>query len=105
MTVSGRVLLKATIGTISPRLFSPFKMQDRVYIDSVKEVFIVAVLTMGDNIKMDLIAHIEQYLGELEQGWKDSDESNNIRVINFLNRPFSNITTYSTLGLSKYVLP
>ncbi len=48
----------------------------------------------------DLIEHLEEHLGQIDGGWKDSDgEAWPYHVLRFVGRPTSNLVTYTTLGL------
>jgi Suppressor of fused protein (SUFU) len=54
---------------------------------------------------MSVVEHLEGHLGLIDQGWKDQTAPGNVRVVCFKDRPFKNIVTYSTLGLSHFELP
>lgn len=54
---------------------------------------------------MSIIEHLEGHLGLIDQGWKDRTAPGNISVVCFRDRPFKDIVTYSTLGLSHFELP
>src|SRR5713101_3867316 len=54
---------------------------------------------------MNPIEHLENHLGEISEGWKDSNLNNPIQVVCFKDRPFEDINTYTTLGLSNNELP
>lgn len=49
-----------------------------------------------------MIKHFEKYLGKISSGWVS--EGSNVQAILFKNQPFKDVSTYSTLGLSKHVL-
>jgi hypothetical protein len=53
---------------------------------------------------MDLPAHIEQYLGRIDYGWKLADATIGFSVIRVLNEPQRGVTAYSTLGMNADVL-
>jgi hypothetical protein len=54
---------------------------------------------------MTLIDHLENHLGEISHGWKDNSSVFDFRVVSFENQPFGGVRTYSTLGLSDFILP
>lgn len=54
---------------------------------------------------MSIIQHLETHLGEIDKGWNDTNSEHTIKVVKFENQPFENVITYSTLGLSNFVLP
>lgn len=53
---------------------------------------------------MNLIEHLEHYLGKISEGWRDRNVNNRIQVVCFKNKPFEDIVTYSTVGLSNFEL-
>lgn len=54
---------------------------------------------------MELINHIEKYLGKITSGESiTSEEYGKLQFLKFQNQPFENIVTYSTLGLSNHIL-
>jgi len=53
---------------------------------------------------ISLIEHIENHLGEIDQGWKLIESTSSIKVVRFLDVPFDDAVTYVTLGLSSYSL-
>lgn len=53
---------------------------------------------------MNLIQHLEHYLGEISYGWKDSGSNSSPTVAAFYNHPFDDINTYVTVGMSDLVL-
>jgi hypothetical protein len=53
---------------------------------------------------MTLIEHLECYLGEISDGWKDSSPDNPIQVVTFRDQPYADINTYLTLGLGNQAL-
>lgn len=53
---------------------------------------------------MTLISHIENMLGQLEQGWTFRAGSSPVQVVRFRNQPFDGVMTYVTLGLSNVLL-
>ena len=53
---------------------------------------------------MTLISHIENTLGQLEQGWSFREGSSPVQVVRFRNQPFDGVVTYVTLGLSNILL-
>jgi Suppressor of fused protein (SUFU) len=53
---------------------------------------------------MDLISHIERYLGAIQGGWKDNSSEHGISIASFKNTPCETVNTFLTLGLSKHVL-
>lgn len=73
---------------------------------SVKVAIEVGKITIRDLKKrtMELIKHLEKYLGEINEGIKLNDREYNISVSIFKNMPFEGINSYCTLGMSKYLL-
>lgn len=54
---------------------------------------------------MELINHIEKYLGKITSGESiTTEEFGKLQFLKFENQPFENIVTYSTLGLSNHIL-
>lgn len=53
---------------------------------------------------MDIVGHIETFLGEISQGWKDWNASNDIQVVCFRDKPRQSVDTFSTLGMSNHIL-
>lgn len=53
---------------------------------------------------MKLINHIEKYLGEIQEGQALEDAKYNVSMSIFKNTPFEQVNTYTSLGLSNYVL-
>lgn len=51
-----------------------------------------------------MIEHIERYLGEIDQGWKDDNSSEGLQVVFFRDCPSETVTTFLSLGLSEHVL-
>src|SRR5260221_7114759 len=54
---------------------------------------------------MNLVEHLENHLGEINEGWKDRNLHNFVQIVSFKDRPYEDINTYTTLGLSNYELP
>lgn len=54
---------------------------------------------------MELIKHIEKYFGTLTEGESVSNENyGKLIFLKFANRPFEDITTYVSMGLSNHIL-
>lgn len=53
---------------------------------------------------MSLIEHIESNLGVIKNSWKLNLENTNLQVVKFLNKPFEDLVTYCTVGLSNFDL-
>ena len=53
---------------------------------------------------MELIEHLEKYLGPITTGRSLKHPSYKLQVVKFENQPEQDIMTFSTLGLSKYNL-
>ena len=49
---------------------------------------------------MTIIDHLEQYLGKIEQGWKDSKSDEGIQIVAIKNSPYESVSTLSSLGMS-----
>jgi hypothetical protein len=50
-----------------------------------------------------MIRHLESHLGKIYSGWQDNSD-NKLQVVLFKNQPQFGISTYSTLGLSDFIL-
>ena len=61
-------------------------------------------LTMANESLTSLPAHYERQLGEIVRGWSDEKQTHSIQVASFKGQPESGVTTFATLGLSRYVL-
>lgn len=48
--------------------------------------------------------YLEQHLGPIVRGWSPVGEPSGVQVCLFADQPISGAVTYSTLGLSQYVL-
>lgn len=53
---------------------------------------------------MTIIEHVEKYLGEIDQGWKDNDSDEGLQIVSFEDCPGETVTTFLSLGLSNHVL-
>lgn len=54
---------------------------------------------------MEVIKHLEKYLGTITEGESVANENyGKLIFLKFANRPFENITTYVSLGLSNHIL-
>jgi hypothetical protein len=53
----------------------------------------------------DLVEHLESHLGPLDAGWKLRGDAGGIQVARFPDQPYSGVSTYVTLGLSRRPLP
>ena len=59
---------------------------------------------MANESLTSLPAHYERQLGEIVRGWSDEKQTHSIQVASFKGQPESGVTTFATLGLSRYVL-
>lgn len=50
-----------------------------------------------------LPVHYERQFGEIARGWSDDKQVHGIQIVSFKSQPEFGITTFATLGLSKYV--
>ena len=53
----------------------------------------------------DVISHLEQHLGPIQEGWKPSAGDSRIHAVHFADRPNPGVDTFTTLGLSRTPLP
>lgn len=53
---------------------------------------------------MELIEHIETYLGQIDKGWSLRFKSRDIQVVKILNCPSLGVSSYVTLGMSAFEL-
>lgn len=53
---------------------------------------------------MAITDHFEQYLGTIDQGWRDNNSEDGFQVVSFQNTPFDSAVTFLTLGLSNHKL-
>ncbi|WP_343575833.1 suppressor of fused domain protein [Pseudomonas sp.] len=53
---------------------------------------------------MNLISHIENTLGKVDQGWTVKSGRGSVQVLCFKNKPYDGVVTYVTLGLSDTAL-
>ncbi|PLK42146.1 hypothetical protein C0V77_22440 [Emticicia sp. TH156] len=53
---------------------------------------------------MNMIEHIETYLGEITTSFLLKNDKISIQALEFQNTPFPDVTTYLTLGVSKFDL-
>ena len=53
---------------------------------------------------MNIIDHVEKYLGLIDAGWTPRGLSEDVSVSRFLNQPVEEISTYVTFGLSDHKL-
>ena len=49
---------------------------------------------------MTIIEHVEKYLGQIDQGWKDDASVDDLQVVSFKDAPGETVSTYLSLGLS-----
>lgn len=49
---------------------------------------------------MTIIEHVEKYLGQIDQGWKNNDSDDALQVVLFKDTPGETLSTYVSLGLS-----
>lgn len=54
---------------------------------------------------MNIVDHLEAHLGAIDGGWGPTEGSSQIQVVRFNSQPFEGAVTYSTLGMSRTVLP
>lgn len=59
---------------------------------------------METEVETSLPAHYERNLGPIVQGWSDKNSSDGLQIISFASQPEAGVTTFSTLGLSRFVL-
>jgi len=53
---------------------------------------------------MNIIEHLEMFLGNISQGWNENRSDNKAMVVCFHNKPFDKVDTFLTLGLSNHIL-
>ena len=53
---------------------------------------------------MNIVEHLEMFLGNISQGWNENSSDNNTSIVCFKNKPFDAINTFMTLGLSNHIL-
>lgn len=53
---------------------------------------------------MNIVEHLEMFLGNISQGWNENSSDNNTSIVCFKNKPFDAIDTFMTLGLSNHIL-
>lgn len=51
----------------------------------------------------NLPEHYERHLGEISHGWADDALSHRIQIVSFKCQPEPGVTTFATLGLSRYI--
>lgn len=63
-------------------------------------------VTLMSSLAKDIVEHLEQTLGTIQQGWRgaESDENSGVNVFQFDEAPESGFTTFSTVGLSYHKL-
>lgn len=61
-------------------------------------------LAMEAEAPNSLPAHYERIFGVIARGWADQEQSHGIQVVSFNGQPDSGVTTFATLGLSRYVV-
>lgn len=49
---------------------------------------------------MKIIEHVEKYLGQIDQGWKDKSSGDGFQIASFDDTPGETLSTYVSLGLS-----
>jgi antitoxin YqcF len=64
----------------------------------------MSALESPGNFIQALPAHLETVLGPIQFGWANPESSIDVQVVRFVNSPREHITSYATLGLSKYPL-
>lgn len=52
----------------------------------------------------ELPAHLEQALGSISNGWTEKSATHGVQIVAFDNAPVDGVTTYATMGLSRYSL-
>lgn len=53
---------------------------------------------------MEVINHLERYLGEIKEGIRLDDRQFHISMSIFCNTPFDDVNSYASLGLSSFLL-
>lgn len=53
---------------------------------------------------MNIIEHIENFLGKVSRGWKDNNSNSDVQIICIENSPYQFVNTFLTLGMSNHVL-
>jgi len=53
---------------------------------------------------MTIVDHLESFLGKVDKGWSDTDESDGLQIVSFPDSPDEGLITFATLGLSQHVL-
>lgn len=53
---------------------------------------------------MNIIEHVEKFLGKISQGWKDTGAADGLQVVSFQNSPFEGVDAFMTIGLSRHEL-
>jgi antitoxin YqcF len=59
---------------------------------------------MANKNLMPLREHYERKLGAIARGWFDEKQVHGIQIVSFKAQPEPGVTTFATLGLSRYVL-
>lgn len=52
----------------------------------------------------ELPSHLERALGSIGKGWSDKSATHGVQVVAFDDAPVDGVTTYATMGLSRYSL-
>lgn len=50
---------------------------------------------------MNIIDHVESFLGSICKGWTLSEQTDAIQVVRFADQPFPGVSTFVSLGLSR----
>lgn len=53
---------------------------------------------------MNIIEHVEKFLGKISRGWKEQLSSDGLQVVCFENMPFEYVDSFLTVGLSHHEL-
>jgi hypothetical protein len=62
------------------------------------------IMELDIEVETSLPAHYERNLGPIAQGWSDKKSVHGIQIISFVSQPEAGVTTFATLGLSRFVL-
>lgn len=65
------------------------------------DAYLVTEQTISGCAHMTIIQHVEKYLGEIRQGWKDNDSDLDLQIVSINDCPNETVTTFLSLGMSK----
>jgi hypothetical protein len=60
------------------------------------------IMELDIEVETSLPAHYERNLGPIAQGWSDKKSVHGIQIISFVSQPEAGVTTFATLGLSRF---